>query len=103
MSLAKKPAAPRPAPIVPLLIVPPEAVVASTAALPRSHPAALAAGGNLRSAVLRAERRRLPTTLDRFGAELLAALLPVPATRADELRRDLRKAGIAAFGVLQAA
>ena len=43
------------------------------------------------------------TTLDRFGAELLAALLPVPATRADELRRDLRKAGIAAFGVLQAA
>lgn len=43
------------------------------------------------------------TTLDRFGAELLAALLAVPATRADELRRDLRKAGIAAFGVLQAA
>lgn len=43
------------------------------------------------------------TTLDRFGAELLAALLPVPATRADDLRRDLRKAGIAAFGVLQAA
>ena len=43
------------------------------------------------------------TTLDRFGAELLAALLAVPATRAEELRRDLRKAGIAAFGVLQAA
>jgi hypothetical protein len=43
------------------------------------------------------------TTLDRFGAELLAALLAVPTTRADELRRDLRKAGIAAFGVLQAA
>ena len=43
------------------------------------------------------------TTLDRFGAELLAALLAVPATRADELRRELRKAGIAAFGVLQAA
>jgi hypothetical protein len=43
------------------------------------------------------------TTLDRFGAELLAALLAVPATRADELRRELRKSGIAAFGVLQAA
>jgi hypothetical protein len=43
------------------------------------------------------------TTLDRFGADLLAALLAVPATRADELRRELRKAGIAAFGVLQAA
>jgi hypothetical protein len=43
------------------------------------------------------------TTLDRFGAELLAALLAVPATRADELRRALRKSGIAAFGVLEAA
>jgi hypothetical protein len=43
------------------------------------------------------------TTLDRFGAELLAALLAVPATRADELRRELRKAGVAAFGVLAAA
>lgn len=43
------------------------------------------------------------TTLDRFGAELLAALLAVPATRADDLRRGLRKAGIAAFGVLDAA
>lgn len=41
------------------------------------------------------------TTLDRFGADLLAALLAVPATRADELRRGLRKAGIAAFGVLE--
>lgn len=43
------------------------------------------------------------TTLDSFGAQLLAALLTVPATRADELRRELRKAGIAAFGVLEAA
>ena len=43
------------------------------------------------------------TTLDRFGADLLAALLAVPATRSDELRRGLRKAGIAAFGVLDAA
>jgi hypothetical protein len=29
--------------------------------------------------------------------------LAVPATRADELRRELRRAGIAAFGVLEAA
>jgi hypothetical protein len=43
------------------------------------------------------------TTLDRFGADLLAALLAVPTTRSDELRRGLRKAGIAAFGVLDAA
>lgn len=43
------------------------------------------------------------TTLDGFGAQLLAALLTIPATRADELRRELRKAGIAAFGVLEAA
>lgn len=43
------------------------------------------------------------TTLDRFGADLLAALLTVPATRAEELRKELRKAGIAAFGVLEAA
>jgi hypothetical protein len=42
------------------------------------------------------------TTLDRFGADLLAALLAVPATRSDELRRELRKAGIAAFGILEA-
>ncbi|MDF3069944.1 MAG: hypothetical protein K0R38_5545 [Polyangiaceae bacterium] len=43
------------------------------------------------------------TTLDGVGAQLLAALLTVPATRAEELRRELRKAGIAAFGVLEAA
>lgn len=43
------------------------------------------------------------TTLDHFGADLLAALLAVPTTRADELRRELRKAGVAAFGVLRAA
>jgi hypothetical protein len=43
------------------------------------------------------------TTLDSFGAELLAALLGVPKGRAEELRRELRKAGIAAFGVLEAA
>lgn len=59
------------------------------------------------TAVLRGESQDFAacgtTTLDRFGAELLASLLAVPATRADELRRDLRKAGIAAFGVLQAA
>jgi hypothetical protein len=59
------------------------------------------------SAVLRGESQDFSacgtTTLDRFGADLLAALLAVPATRADELRRELRRAGIAAFGVLQAA
>lgn len=59
------------------------------------------------SAVLRGDSHDFAacgtTTLDRFGAELLAALLAVPATRAEELRRDLRKAGIAAFGVLAAA
>lgn len=59
------------------------------------------------TAVLRGESQDFAacgtTTLDRFGADLVAALLAVPATRADELRRDLRKAGIAAFGVLQAA
>jgi hypothetical protein len=59
------------------------------------------------TAVLRGESQDFAacgtTTLDRFGADLVAALLAVPATRADELRRALRKAGIAAFGVLQAA
>lgn len=58
-------------------------------------------------AVLRGESQDFgacgTTTLDRFGGELLAALLALPATRADELRRELRKAGIAAFGVLEAA
>lgn len=43
------------------------------------------------------------TTLDCFGADLLAALLAVPATRSDELRRELRRAGVAAFGILEAA
>lgn len=59
------------------------------------------------TAVLRGESQDFAacgtTTLDRFGADLVAALLAVPTTRADELRRGLRKAGIAAFGVLQAA
>jgi hypothetical protein len=59
------------------------------------------------TAVLRGESQDFAacgtTTLDRFGADLVAALLAVPTTRADELRRALRKAGIAAFGVLQAA
>jgi hypothetical protein len=40
------------------------------------------------------------TTLDRFGAELLAALLEVPKSRVEELRRELRRRGVAAFGMI---
>ena len=40
------------------------------------------------------------TTLDRFGAELLAALLEVPKSRIEELRRELRRRGVAAFGMI---
>jgi hypothetical protein len=43
------------------------------------------------------------TTLDVWGAELLAALLCIPRERADELRRALRQRGVAAFGMLAAA
>ena len=43
------------------------------------------------------------TTLDVWGAELLAALLGIPRDRADELRRALRQRGVAAFGMLAAA
>ncbi len=43
------------------------------------------------------------TTLDVWGAELLAALLGAPRDRADELRRALRQRGVAAFGMLAAA
>ena len=39
------------------------------------------------------------TTLDRFGADLLAALLAVPATRADELGRGRVWTGAQAAGV----
>jgi hypothetical protein len=42
-------------------------------------------------------------TLDRWAAELLAALLSVPTQRAEDLRRDLRRSGVAAFGMLAAA
>jgi hypothetical protein len=42
------------------------------------------------------------TTLDRWAADLAAALVGAPA-RADELRRELRKRGVAAFGMLEAA
>jgi hypothetical protein len=41
-------------------------------------------------------------TLDRWAAELVAALLGAPA-RADEVRRELRRRGVAAFGMLAAA
>jgi len=40
------------------------------------------------------------TTLDRFGAELLAALLGWPKSRVEDLRRELRRRGVAAFGVI---
>jgi hypothetical protein len=40
------------------------------------------------------------TTLDQFGAELLAALLEVPKSRVEELRRELRRRGVAAFGMI---
>lgn len=43
------------------------------------------------------------TTLDRFGAELLAALLGIAKSRADELRRELRSRGVAAFGMISQA
>ena len=43
-----------------------------------------------------------PGTLDRWAAELVAALLGAPA-RTDELRRELRRRGVAAFGMLEAA
>jgi hypothetical protein len=43
------------------------------------------------------------TTLDEWGAALLAALLAHPASRADELKRALRVHGVAAFGVREAA
>jgi hypothetical protein len=42
-------------------------------------------------------------TLDVFGAELLVTLLGVASGRGDELRRELRRRGVAAFGMLAAA
>jgi len=43
------------------------------------------------------------TTLDEWGAALLAALLARPAARADDLKRALRSRGVAAFGMREAA
>jgi len=43
------------------------------------------------------------TTLDQWAAALLTALLGWPERRADELRRALRREGVAAFGLLEAA
>ena len=42
-------------------------------------------------------------TLDRWAAELLAALLGWSSGRAEELRRPLRRSGVAAFGMLERA
>jgi hypothetical protein len=39
-------------------------------------------------------------TLDRWAAELLATALGLPAGRVEELRRELRRRGVAAFGML---
>jgi hypothetical protein len=41
-------------------------------------------------------------TLDVWGGMILGALLNAPRDRTDELRRDLRKRGVAAFGLLAA-
>jgi hypothetical protein len=43
------------------------------------------------------------STLDGFGAELLAALVPGATGGRERLRRSLRKHGVAAFGMLAAA
>jgi len=42
------------------------------------------------------------TTLDVWGGMILGALLNAPRDRTDELRRELRKRGVAAFGLLAA-
>lgn len=42
-------------------------------------------------------------TLDEWAALLLAALLGKPAARADELKKALRREGVAAFGMREAA
>lgn len=42
-------------------------------------------------------------TLDRWAAELLAALLGWSSGRSEELRRPLRRSGVAAFGMLERA
>ena len=43
------------------------------------------------------------TTLDSWAAELVAATLNVPSSAVNEVRRDLRRAGVAAFGLLAVA
>jgi hypothetical protein len=42
-------------------------------------------------------------TLDAWSAELLAALTNAPRAEVPELKRELRRAGIAAFGMLAVA
>jgi len=43
------------------------------------------------------------STLDRWAAELLGVVLGAPPARIEELRRELRRRGVAAFGMLDAA
>ncbi len=56
--------------------------------------------------VLRGEKNDLSacgaSTLDAWAAELLCALAAQPATRAGDHRRELRRRGVAAFGLLAA-
>src|SRR6185295_5159534 len=42
-------------------------------------------------------------TLDSWAAELVAAALDMPSGAVNEVRRDLRRAGVAAFGLLAVA
>jgi len=44
-----------------------------------------------------------PATLDMWSAELVAAALDAPSSAVPDLRRELRRAGVAAFGLLAVA
>jgi len=42
-------------------------------------------------------------TLDQWASEIAAALIGAPAARSDDFRRQLRRRGVAAFGMLERA